>query len=154
MKHVKTFEQISMDDQVELLRDTMMENPNYETHDFYIFIARDEYKEDEDGRYTKTIDIENMVKITPDAQSISAMTGMQLRVRFNADSTLYHIWLPKGLDEQVEGKGSNSIEPWLVDLINKHKMKGPDIHGKQVFKDVVQRGEWKGRRKNANKYNI
>ena len=131
-----------------IFKDVIAENPNYKTHDFYIFIAKDDYREDEDGRYSKTIDIENMVKITPDAQSISAMTGMQLRVRFNPDSTLYHIWLPKGLDQQVEGKGSNSIEPWLVDLINKHKGKGSDSHGKQVLKDVELR------RKNVDRYNI
>lgn len=149
MRYIKNFEaKESKEDQVELLKDLLLENPAYDTHDFYIFIGRDEFKEDEDGRYRKSIEIENMVKITPDKSSISAMNGMEMRVRFNQDSSLYHIWLPKELEDEIEGKGSNSIEPWLVELINKYKMKGADSHGREVYKDVKQR------KIDAEKYNL
>jgi len=156
MKNIKNFEAYMTDkekaekekEQIELLKDLLIENPSYNTHDFYIFIGRPEFKEEDDGKYRKTIEIENMVKITPDANSLAAMSGLQMRAMVQHDSTLYHIWLPKDIEDEVSGKGSNTIEPWLVDLINTHKQKGADSHGRQVFKDVKQR------RDDINKFNI
>jgi len=146
MKHLKTFE-VKKED-VELLDELINENPINKTHDFYIFIGRDNFIEDKDGLYKKSIDIENMVRILPDSKSIAAMQGLEMRVRFNPESSLYHIWLPKGIEDEVEGKGSNSIEPWLIDLINQHKQKGSDEHGRKVLKNVIDR------KKNIIKYNI
>lgn len=142
MKYLKKFEaKEDINDKIGLLKDLMKENPIHKTHDFYIFIASDDFKESKDGLYKKTIDIENMVRITPDGHSVAAMQGMEMRVRFNPQSSLYHIWLPKDVRDDVEGKGSQSLEPWLVDLINEHKQKGADEHSKQVYRDVVNRRE-------------
>lgn len=150
MKHIRTFEANKKNDvdEVELLHNLLMENPNYKTHDFYIFIGRPEFKEEDDGRYRKTIEIEKMVKITPDSASVGAMKGLTIRANFDPNSTLYHIWLPKEIEDEVDDKGSNSIEPWLVDLIDKHKMKGSDEQGRQVYNDVLQR------MKDIDKYNL
>jgi hypothetical protein len=149
MKHLKTFEaKQSKEDQIELLKDLLMENPQYETHDFYIFIGRNDFKEEKDGRYKKTIEIENMVKITPDENSLGAMAGLDMRARFQTDSKIYHIWLPKELEDEVAGKGSNRIEPWLVDLIDKHKGSGADEQGKAIYKKVSSR------KSDAERYNI
>ena len=114
-------------------------NPLHKTHDFYIFIGRNDFEEAENGMFKKKLEIENMVKITPDVQSLSAMNGLELRARFQQDSTIYHIWLPKDIEEDVSGKGSQSIEPWLVDLIDKHKMKGGDEHGKEIYRRIISR---------------
>jgi len=152
MKHIKTFEakktKDSTKDDIELLRDLLMENPLYETHDFFIFLAGETFEETEGGLYKKVIDIENMVKITPDENSLAAMQGLTMRSRFQHNTRLYHIWLPKEISEEVEGKGSRSIEPWLLELIDKHKVRGADEHGKQVYRDVVQR------KKDMDKYNL
>lgn len=142
MKYLKKFEaKEDANDKIGLLQDLMKENPAYKTHDFYIFIAKDGFIEAENGLYKKTIDIENMVRITPDGQGVGSMQGMEMRVRFNPESTLYHIWLPKEIREDVNYKGSNNMEDWLVDLINKYKQKGGDDHSRQVYKDVVNRRE-------------
>ena len=149
MKYIKTFEErSSTKDDIELLKDLLMENPLYDTHDFFIFLASDDFQESEGGLYKKTIDIENMVKITQDENSLAAMKGLEMRSMFQQNVKLYHIWLPKEISDEVEGKGSKSIEPWLVELINKHKVSGADEHGKQVYRDVAKR------KKDIDKYNL
>ena len=153
MKHLKTFEARKKTDEekkeeLELFNDLFQENPLNNTHDFYIFIASDTFVEDKDGLYKKTIDIENMVRLTPDESSIAAIGGMEMRVKFQHESNLYHIWLPKEIRKDVEGKSSKSIESWLLDLINQHKRKGADEYGKKVYRDVKQRREDMG------KYNL
>ena len=60
---------------------------------------------------------------------------------------LLDIWLPKEFRDDVEGKGIN-LESWIVELIDKYKMKGSDSHGRQVYRDVVDR------KKSISKYNI
>lgn len=139
MKHIKQYEDKKIDDQVELLDDLLMENPLSKDHDFYLFIAKDIFIETKDGLYKKSTDIENMVRITPDAKSVSAMKGLEMRAMFQHDSHLYHIWLPQELRNDVEGKGTGVIEQWIVDLISKYKQKGGDSQGRQVLKDVIDR---------------
>ena len=149
MKYIKKFEaKKSTEELIELLEALLNENPLHNTHDFYIFIGRDEFKEGKNGKYTKSLEIENMVKIKSDASSLDAMSFMQMRARFQGDSTLYHIWLPKNIENQISGKGSNRIDPKLIKLINKNKRSGSDSHGKQALNDVMQRI------KNVNKFNI
>jgi hypothetical protein len=148
MKYIKLFEDKD-DNDLELLTDLIDENPLSKTHDFYIFIAGDKFEETKNGLYKKNLNIENMVRITPDKKSLGAMKGLQLRANFQHDSRLYHIWLPQEIRDDVEGKGTNSLEPWLVELINKHKRIGDkDGEGKRVLKDVLRR------REDVNKYNL
>lgn len=147
MKYLKSFED-KIEYNAELLKELIDENPLSKDHDFYIFIARDNFVEEEDGRFKKSLEIERMVKINPDDSSIAAMQGMSMRVRFNIDSKLYHIWLPKELEDDVNGKGNLSLEPWLVDLINKHKKTGSSGEGREIFKDVINR------KKTADKFNL
>ena len=118
MKHIKTHEGYWEDqqkekkektkDQVELMGEIFDENPMYKDHDLYMFVGRDEFKEDEDGRYTKSLEIENMVEITPnDESSLSVGWGLNMRARAQGGK-VYHIWLQKGISELVSGKGSGS----------------------------------------------
>lgn len=155
MNHVKTYEakdeeQMKKDqERVDLLRDLLNENPNNETHDFYVFLASESFEEAKEGLYKKKLEIENMVRISPDYNSVGAMAGMEMRARFQSDSKLYHIWLPKEAREDIEGKGSGSMEPWLVDLIDENKLKGGgDENSRNVYNNVVQR------RKDMGKFNI
>lgn len=154
MKYIKTFEITSEEqkakdlDRIDLLRDLLQQNPDHETHDFYIFIGREDFKEEKNGLYKKSIEIENMVRITPDASSVTAMAGLEMRARFKHDSKLYNIWLPIEIREEVEGKGSSSLDPWLVDLINKHKSSGGDQQSRDIYQNTLQR------RKDTSKYNL
>lgn len=145
MKHLKQFEVSKYN--LELFQELYDENPLKDTHDFYMFIASDKFEESENGLYKKVLNIENMVRITPNAESVSAANFLEMRARFQTDSKLYHIWLPKEIRKDVEGKGA-SIEPWLVELINKYKQRGSDEHSKQVYNDVV------ARKKDMKKYNL
>jgi len=144
----KEEEAAEREDKVQLLNDLLMENPLHVDNDFYLFIARDEFKEAESGLYKKTIDIENMVKIEGDSQSLGAIQGMQMRSMFQHDCSLYHIWLPKELEHDISGKGSGSLDEWLVELINKYKVKGTDQHGKDIYKKVIDR------KKQIDNYNL
>lgn len=130
-----------------LFQELYDENPLKDNHDFYIFIAKYAFEEVEGGLYKKKLVIENMVRITPNEESINAINMLSLRAQFQNDSDLYHIWLPKEIRSEVEGKGSN-IEPWIGELIDKYKMKGSDEHGKQVYRNVLQR------RKDIEQYNL
>lgn len=133
---------------VQLLKDLLDENPISKTHDFYMFVGSDKFEETESGMYKKIIDIENMVRITGDEKSLAASQGLNMRARFQENSKVYHIWLPKEIRSEVEGKSSQSIDPWLVDLINNYKQRGSDEQGKRIFKDV------KSRRDNMEKFNL
>ena len=147
MKHIKKFE--AKDEEDELLADLLAENPDSETHDFYIFLASEKFEKAEKGLYKKTIDIENMVRITGNKESVGAMQMLQMRARFQQDTNLYHIWLPQEIREDVEGKGGNNIEPWLAELINKYKRKGDSTgEGRKVLQDVMKR------REDMKKYNL
>ena len=148
MKYIKLFEKTKEDNELELLSDLIDENPLSETHDFYIFLGGEKFEDDENGKYDKKLDIENMVRITPDVKSIGAMKGLQMRAMFQQGVRLYHIWLPQEIRDDVEGKGEN-LEPWLLELINKHKGFGDkEGEGRRVMKDVIQRREI------AKKYNL
>lgn len=122
-------------EELEIFKAVYNKNPNKETHDFYLFVAKPEFIEEDDGRFRKILGIENMVRITPDQESLGNMKGMQMRAQFT-QQTLYHIWLPKEIREEVEGKGFESIEPWLLELITKHAEKGSDEYGRDIYKDV------------------
>jgi len=148
MKHLKTFEaRWKPEEQVDLFAELLNENPLSEDNDFYMFIAKDTFKEAKGGLYKKTLEIENMVRMTPDVQSIMASKGLEMRAMVQIDSKLYHIWLPKDIRSMVEGKGTN-LESWIVDLIDKYKMRGTTEEGKKIYRNVVDR------QKNVVKYNI
>jgi hypothetical protein len=146
MKHLKLFEISKYN--LDLFQEIYDENPLKDTHDFYMFLGHEKFEETDGGLYKKVLDIENMVRITPDAKSVNAANMMALRAQFQHDARLYHIWLPKEIRNDVEGYGSN-IDPWLVDLIDKYKRIGDkDGEGKRVMKDVIRR------REDMKKYNI
>lgn len=155
MKHIKKFE-INKEEEKEkkekedldLLRDLINENPLSVDNDFYIFIGRDGFKDAGKGLYKKSLEIENMVRISDNMNSIFAMKGLDMRSRLQSDSTLYHIWLPKELRSDIEGKGSNNIEDYMIDIIDKYKMRGTTDEGKRITREVKQR------RKDIGKYNI
>jgi len=154
MKHIKTYESNDEEkarknqEKIDILGDLLSENPDYETHDFYAFLASDTFKETKPGLFKKELNIENMVRITPDINSLSSMAGLEIRSRFQPETKLYNIWLPKEAREDIEGNSSSSMEPWLVDLIDKNKKQGGDDQGKQSYKNAVQR------RQDLSKFNL
>jgi hypothetical protein len=158
MKYIKQFEDNKSFYDDDLLKDILDNNPISKDHDFYIFIAKDNFIKDDDGRYTKSLDIERMIKITADKSSISNMQGMQMRVRFQQDSKLYYIWLPKELDEEVEGKSGSQMEPWLIKLIDDNKLeigKTEGLSRKAVWDDLIKTHKFrKDSVPTLNKYNL
>ena len=154
MKHLKAFEDKS-DDQLEILKDVFSKNPIRKTHDFYMFIGRPELKEDENGLYKKLLEIERMIRIKPDKESIMSSAGLEMRARFQHESTLYHIWLPKEIRKEVDRKSSGDMEPWLVELINKNKKTGADAYSKQIYRNAIKRKQdLDDLKKDSSKYNI
>lgn len=160
MKHIKNHEGYWDDqrkekrektkDQVELMRDIFNDNPMHKDHDLYMFVGRDDFREDEDGRYSKSLEIENMVHINPDEESsLSVEWALKMRASVQGGK-VYHIWLPKGITELVSGKGSGSLEPWLIDLINQHKQTG----GKKVDNVDKKLKDIRNRRNDVDKYNL
>jgi hypothetical protein len=155
MKHVKSFERLTSDEVFDIFKDTYNQNPLKEDHDFYIFLAGEKFEEAENGLYKKVLDIENMVRIKLDKESVGAMQGLKMRAMTQQGVKMYHIWLPNDIRELVDGKGSNSIESWLVDLIDKHKQTGSDDHGKKIYKEVINKHEEREKiKKDSNRYNI
>lgn len=148
MKYLKTFENKSMEEQIDLLKDLINENPLHIDHDFYVFLGKYDFIEEKDGRYKKTLEIERMIKITPDEKSIKMMAGLQQRSLFQTDSKLYNIWLPKHMERIVAFKGTDELDDFIIDFIDKYKNQGSDQYGKDVFNKVQQR------RININKYNL
>jgi hypothetical protein len=148
MKYIKNFESKKHEEQIEILRDLIDENPLSVDHDFYIFLASDTFKEDKNGLYKKVLDIENMVLIKPDINSLGAMAGLKMRAMVQHGTKLYHIWLPKDFRNDVEGRSSNRMDKWVLDLIDKYKVVGTDEHGKMVYKNVLDR------RADMDKYNL
>lgn len=140
MKYLNKYENFKEEENDDdLFDDLISENPFHETHDFYIFIGRDKFVENEDGTYKKTLEIENMVKITKETYKYIGM--MNMRTRFQPDTKLYHIWLPKELEEEISGKCSEKIEPYIVELIDKYKQFGADKQGIETYKMAKQRRE-------------
>lgn len=149
MKHVKAYEkEDKTSENIELLGDLLKENPLSKDNDFYMFIAGSKFIETDNGLYKKKLDIENMVRITPDANGLSAMNFLPMRARFQTDCKLYHIWLPIELRDQIEGKGSAKLDEYLIELIDKYKQTGSDQQGRKVMSDVIQR------RKDIEKFNL
>lgn len=89
IKNFKIFEVSKYN--LDLFQEIYDENPLKDTHDFYVFIAKYDFKEVENELYKKVLVIENMVRITPDEKSINAMNMLSLRAQFQNDSSLYHI---------------------------------------------------------------
>lgn len=139
MKHIKYFEQ-KIEYTADLLWELLNENPLNADNDFYLFIGKNEFKETENGLYKKSLNIERMVRITPDEESIAAMRGMSMRARFQNDSKLYHIWITKDIRDEVEDKDSDDMDEIIVDLIDKYKNDNiADEHGGAVLNDIITR---------------
>lgn len=68
--------------------------------DCYVLSAKDVFKEDEDGKYTKDLEIETIIKIDPyDKEEYgSLVSGMKLRSRFQEGLSVYIIWVSKNFD--------------------------------------------------------
>lgn len=91
-------------------------------NDCYIFIARDGFKEMENGDYKKFLDIENMFKVDIyNEDTYRTINQMRLRTRFNNDSSLYMLWLPKDFFHNQKER----IKPndYQLELIDKYKVK-------------------------------
>jgi len=141
MKHLKKFESTKNDnkiDELELFKQIYDENPDKDTHDFYMFLSKSEFVELPNGDYRKVPGIENMVRITPDKKSLGNMKGLSMRAHFT-NAGLYQIWLPKEVRDEVENKNYHNIDIWLLELIGKHRRPGSDNHGRKVFNDVKDR---------------
>lgn len=81
-------------------------HPNYADHDYYIYIANEEFKKNPDGNYRKVYEVEKFI-LMDDKTSLTTFNGMISRVKytgsFGGDRTmhLYSMWLAKGMMESV-----------------------------------------------------
>jgi len=97
-------------------------NPLSKTHDFFAFLYNDGFKEDGEGsgNYKKVIDIEKMHKV--EREHVSDLQGMFLRARFS-NQNVGLIWWPKEGSDMIDGKNSEEMDFYLIDLIMKHRSK-------------------------------
>ena len=156
MERIKKFESyIAGVSDKEFFTELYEENPLKDTHFFYGFIYKDGYKESPEGsgNYKKTSDIEQMYKI--DSSNFNDLKGMKMRASFT-DQQFAVIWFPKEMD--INGKSSDDMDLWLIDLIIKHRSTQHG-NGKKVFDKLKKTNTIKGERriktkKVANVFNI
>jgi len=120
IKTFKLFEENGEMESKDIFMQIYQENPLHKTHDFFVFIYEDGFKELPNGDYKKTLDIENMHKITED--NFKDMKMMKLRTIF-IDKKIGVIWWPKGGIDMIDGKSSNDMSLSTVELIRKHMSK-------------------------------
>jgi hypothetical protein len=149
MKKIKSFylfkENKSIIDRIDdkdLFIDTYTANPLHKTHDFFVFIYKDGFRELDDGNYKKIMDIENMHKITPD--NFKDMTGMYFRASMT-EQKVGVIWWPKEGSELIDGKSSNNMDLYLIDLIEKHMSKDHKT-GRDVYKKIYDKNMKKSKK--------
>lgn len=69
-----------------------------ESHDMYVFLCKDDFKENKNGSFTKDIRIERMVKIDPyNLEDTKMVSMMKMRERMQGDVKLHAIWIDKDL---------------------------------------------------------
>lgn len=149
MEHLKTFE--SYDEDLIVFQELFDMNPNSKDNDLYAFVAKDEYLEEDDGKFKKVLGIEKMMRITKDRQGMGNLHGLKLRTMV-AGLKFYDIWIPKEMRNMLENKGYKEIEPWLLDSIGE-KIKTREPRQKLTDLDDL-RQDVKGRIEQMNKFNL
>lgn len=152
MKHIQKFESYSKSDE-KTFQELMEMNPNSKYNDLYAFLYKDEFVEDDDGKYIKTLGIENMVRITPDKQGMFNIQGLQLRSGFQPHLNYHQIWLPKDIRDEVEGKGYKEIDPFILNAI-KDKIKEKKPKQKLVNDLDLFRKDIEDKLNDIEKYNL
>jgi len=122
-------------DDNDLFADVYRQNTLHKTHDFYIFIYKDGFKELEDGNFKKILEIENMYRLEPDGSNHKDTTSMHFRARMN-QSNVGQIWWPKEGRDLVDGLSSDDMDIYILDLIEKHMTKGSSKEGIDIFNHV------------------
>ena len=134
-RRIKTFENyVEGVDDKELFKEFYNNNPLSKTHALYAFIYSEGFKETENGLYKKTMDIEKMHRIKPD--TVSDLHGMKLRSSITGQN-LGVIWWPKDATELVDDKGTDELEQWVIDTIEKHKSNKPLENSSEIFNDII-----------------
>ena len=147
MIYLKTFEDKDNEMHeiaVEIFKEQYRKCPDIETHDLFVFIGKEGFKEVKGGLYKKILEIEKMNKIDPDEQGYNSIIGMMMRAKFtafsNTTSKAYFIWFPKSGVNLVEDKSSDVMDIGLIELIDKNKneftTQGPN--GK-LFQDAIKK---------------
>ena len=95
-----------------------------QTHDLFVFIAKPEFVENEDGSYRKKLGIENFLKMNIyNATDLQAINMMKMRARFQM-ADVYMIWMPKGsFEKEQDSYMPSEIPDWMLKLIDKEKTK-------------------------------
>jgi len=115
---IKTFESfIDGVDDDETFEKMLKNNPMSKSHDLFIFIYKEGFKENDSGSYNKTLEIERMIKVTVD--NYKSMNMINIRAQINLGS-VGTIWWPKDAIEMIDDKSSDDMELWLIDTIEKH----------------------------------
>lgn len=84
----------------------------------YVFIGRPAFKEEPDGKYRKTLEIEKLVPVDRfDIKTHQMVEMMKLRARYQGEnSDVYMVTLPV-----TALKPGADVPEWMIDLIDEHK---------------------------------
>lgn len=96
-----------------------------ENYDLYVFLANYEFVENEDGSYSRKLIIWSLIKTDLyNQKDLERVEMMKFRSRFNPDTSVYMIWMPKGIFEENKSSYSPSeIPDYLLKLIDEKKTK-------------------------------
>lgn len=123
-KHLETKLYVQVQLALKRLARTKEEEQFDTENDLFVFVARPAFVErpEGSGNFKKTLDIENMVKVDRfDAQAHQMVQMLKFRANVQGEgSEVYMVHLPAGT---MKG---GTPEPWMVDLIDKHKRKVTD----------------------------
>jgi len=159
-KRIKTYEMFNENkkniidniDNKEFIEDLYYANPLYKTHDFFVFIYTYDFKKLNNNNYKRVLDIENMHKVTPD-NYIDVM-GMNIRARVEKKK-IGTIWWPKELSDLINGKSSNDMDLYIIDMIEKYMIIKNDAISKEIFKKIYDKKLKKSKNiEKQNRYNL
>jgi len=142
MKRIKTYNELLEGrkktiipgvDNDEIFDDLMSKNIYTKTHKLFAFIYIYSFREDDDGRYSKYLDIENIIEINKSTYKSYSMMEMRARIE---SKQVARIWWLKNATDMIEGKSSNDLDDGILDLIEKHMITGSDSHGRKEYDDT------------------
>ena len=93
-------------------------------NDLFFFIARPTFKENEDGNYRKTWEIETLYKMDRETPDVSAPEMMKIRAQHQGDeSKVYFLWIQRDMLKDLTDSEDDSVvygkdlEEFVIDVI-------------------------------------
>lgn len=110
----------------------LINHPRYKDSDLYMFIANEEFKENENCSFRKTFAVEKFILFDLETDYIM-IGGLHSRIKYggqfnngNNKQHLYSVWLTKGMMEEITSKEDNrvvypnEVDEYMTEFIINH----------------------------------